>query len=136
VADLSIRLALYRRLAELGEEQEINAFGAELVDRFGSLPEEGRHLLDIVAIKALCRRANVEKIETGPKGALHAFPHNNSVNPDGRVGYIGEQGTGARVRPDMKVVFFDDWQKPEDRLKGSTAILRDLVNLAQRSKAA
>jgi transcription-repair coupling factor (superfamily II helicase) len=36
----------------------------------------------------------------------------------------------------MKVVFFDDWQKPEDRLKGSTAILRDLVNLAQRAKAA
>jgi transcription-repair coupling factor (superfamily II helicase) len=136
VADLSIRLALYRRLAELEEEQDINAFGAELVDRFGPLPEEVRHLLDIVAIKALCRRANVEKIEAGPKGAVIAFRDNTFVNPDGLVAYIREQGTGARVRPDMKVVFFDDWQKPEDRLKGSTAILRDLVNLAQRAKAA
>ena len=136
VADLSIRLALYRRLAELEDEQDINAFGAELVDRFGSLPAEVRHLLDIVAIKALCRRANVEKIEAGPKGAVIAFRDNTFVNPEGLVAYIREQGTGARVRPDMKVVFFDDWERPEDRLKGATAILRDLVGLAQRAKAA
>jgi transcription-repair coupling factor (superfamily II helicase) len=136
VADLSIRLALYRRLAELEDEQDINAFGAELVDRFGSLPAEVRHLLDIVAIKALCRRANVEKIEAGPKGAVIAFRDNTFVNPEGLVAYIREQGTGARVRPDMKVVFFDNWERPEDRLKGATAILRDLVGLAQRAKAA
>jgi transcription-repair coupling factor (superfamily II helicase) len=95
-----------------------------------------RHLLDIVAIKALCRRANVEKIEAGPKGAVIAFRDNTFVNPEGLVAYIREQGTGARVRPDMKVVFFDDWERPEDRLKGATAILRDLVGLAQRAKAA
>ena len=40
---------------------------------------------------------------------------------------IREQGRGARVRPDMKVVFFDDWEEPEERLKGTTAILRSLV---------
>jgi transcription-repair coupling factor (superfamily II helicase) len=136
VADLSIRLGLYRRLAELEEEQDINAFGAELVDRFGPLPDEVRHLLDIVAIKALCRRANVEKIEAGPKGAVIAFRDNTFVNPEGLVAYIREQGQGARVRPDMKVVFFDDWERPEDRLKGATAILRDLVALARRAKAA
>jgi transcription-repair coupling factor (superfamily II helicase) len=136
VADLSIRLALYRRLAELEDEPDINAFGAELVDRFGPLPDEVRHLLDIVAIKALCRRANVEKIEAGPKGAVIAFRDNTFVNPDGLVAYIREQGQGARVRPDMKVVFFDDWERARDRLKGATAILRDLVALAQRAKAA
>jgi transcription-repair coupling factor (superfamily II helicase) len=136
VADLSIRLGLYRRLAELEEEQDISAFGAELVDRFGPLPDEVRHLLDIVAIKALCRRANVEKIDAGPKGAVIAFRDNTFVNPEGLVAYIREQGHGARVRPDMKVVFFDDWERPSDRLKGATAILRDLVALARRAKAA
>src|SRR5204862_5711712 len=69
VADLSVRLGLYRRLADLEEDREIDGFGAELADRFGPLPEEVQHLLRIVAIKALCRRANVEKVETGPKGA-------------------------------------------------------------------
>ena len=56
VADLPVRLALYRRLAEIEDEREIEAFGAELVDRFGPLPEEVEHLLQIVAIKSLCRQ--------------------------------------------------------------------------------
>jgi len=40
------------------------------------------------------------------------------------------------VRPDMKVVFFDDWPKPEQRLKGTTFILRTLVAIAEKKKAA
>jgi transcription-repair coupling factor (superfamily II helicase) len=136
VADLPVRLALYRRLAEIEDEREIEAFGAELVDRFGPLPVEVEHLLQIVAIKTLCRQANVEKIEAGPKGAVISFRDNTFANPDRLVAFIREQGTGARVRPDMKVVFFADWEKPQARLKGTAAILRSLVRLAAPAKAA
>jgi transcription-repair coupling factor (superfamily II helicase) len=136
VADLSVRLALYRRLADLDDEGEIDAFGAELVDRFGPLPIEVRHLLDVVAIKALCRRANVAKIDVGPKGAVLSFREDTFANPEGLVAFIREQGPGARVRPDMKVVFFDDWETPEERLKGAADILRRLVRIAERAKAA
>jgi transcription-repair coupling factor (superfamily II helicase) len=136
VADLPVRLALYRRLAEIEDERDIEGFGAELVDRFGPLPIEVEHLLKIVAIKALCRRANVERIEAGPKGAVITFRDNSFANPERLVGFIREQGPSARVRPDMKVVFFDDWEQPEDRLKGAADILRSLVQLAQPAKAA
>jgi transcription-repair coupling factor (superfamily II helicase) len=107
-----------------------------LVDRFGPLPEEVEHLLQIVAIKSLCRQANVEKIETGPKGAVVSFRDNIFADPDRLVAYIREQGSAARVRPDMKVVFFDDWEDPKARLRGTSAILRSLVTLAQPAKAA
>jgi transcription-repair coupling factor (superfamily II helicase) len=40
------------------------------------------------------------------------------------------------VRPDMKVVFFDEWDSPPERLKGATDILRSLVAIAERAKAA
>ncbi len=136
VADLPVRLALYRRLAEIEDEREIDAFGAELVDRFGPLPSEVEHLLQIVAIKTLCRHANVEKIDAGPKGAVISFRDNTFANPDRLVGFIRDQGTAARVRPDMKVVFFAEWEKPITRLKGTAAILRNLVQLAQPAKAA
>jgi transcription-repair coupling factor (superfamily II helicase) len=136
VADLPIRLALYRRLAEIEDEREIEAFGAELVDRFGKLPEEVQHLLHVVAIKSLCRRANVEKIEAGPKGAVLAFRDNTFANPEGLIAYIREQGPAARVRPDMKVVLLDHWERPQDRLRGTTAILRRFVSIAERAKAA
>ena len=136
VADLPIRLALYRRLAEIEDEREIEAFGAELVDRFGTLPDEVEYLLQVVAIKSLCRRANVERIEVGPKGAVLAFRDNTFANPEGLIAYIREQGVGARVRPDMKVVLFDEWETPVERLKGANALLRRLVSIAERAKAA
>jgi transcription-repair coupling factor (superfamily II helicase) len=136
VADLSVRLALYRRLADLEQDQDIEAFGAELVDRFGPLPDEVEHLLKIVAIKALCRRANVEKIETGPKGAVLQFRDSTFANPEGLIAFISKQGASARVRPDMKVVLFYDWEKPAQRLHGTTAVLRNLVRIAEQAKAA
>jgi transcription-repair coupling factor (superfamily II helicase) len=100
------------------------------------LPEEVEHLLQIVAIKALCRQANVEKIEAGPKGAVLSFRDNTFADPDRLVAFIRDQGPAARVRPDMKVVFFDDWEDPQARLRGTAAILRNLVMLAQPAKAA
>jgi transcription-repair coupling factor (superfamily II helicase) len=136
VADLSVRLALYRRLADLDDDRDIDAFAAELVDRFGKMPDEVRHLLDTVKIKALCRRANVARIETGPKGAVISFRDDRFANPEGLVAYIREQGPAARVRPDMRVVLFEDWEQPEQRLKGAAAILRNLVRIAERAKAA
>jgi transcription-repair coupling factor (superfamily II helicase) len=135
VPDLNVRLTLYRRLAEIEDEREIDAFGAELADRFGSVPEEVRQLLKIVAIKSLCRRANVEKIEAGPKGAVIAFRDNSFADPDALIRFIGEHDH-ARVRPDMKVVFFDEWETPERRLDGATKILRNLARLAAPAKAA
>ena len=142
VADLSVRLALYRRLAEIEDERDIDGFAAEMVDRFGPLPREVEHLLQVVAIKALCRRANVEKIEAGPKGVVLSFRDNIFANPDGLIGYIREQGAGARMRRDPKdakhqqLVFFDEWERADDRLKGTTAILRKLAGIAEQAKAA
>ena len=103
---------------------------------FGPLPEEVEHLLKIVAIKALCRKANVEKIETGPKGAVLQFRDNSFANPEGLISFISKQGASARVRPDMKVVLFYDWEKPAQRLHGTTAVLRNLVRIAGLAKAA
>ncbi|HWZ10457.1 MAG TPA: TRCF domain-containing protein, partial [Xanthobacteraceae bacterium] len=136
VTDLPVRLALYRRLAEIEDEREIEAFAAELVDRFGPLPEEVDYLLQVVAIKSLCRRANVERIEVGPKGAVLAFRDNFFSNPEGLIAYIAKHPVGARVRPDMKVVFFDEWEKPKARLKGAAGILRALTALAEKGKKA
>ena len=136
VTDLPVRLALYRRLSEIEDDRDIEAFAAELVDRFGPLPQEVQYLLQVVAIKALCRRANVERIEVGPKGAVLAFRDNVFANPEGLIAYIGKHPEGARVRPDMKVVFFDEWDTPAERLKGAAGILRTLVGLAEKAAKA
>lgn len=131
VADLQLRLSLYRRLADLVEADEIDEFGAELIDRFGPQPDEVKHLLKIVFIKGLCRKANVEKIDAGPKGAVIAFRNNEFPNPAALVNYLTEQGVLAKIRPDQKIVLIRNWDRPMDRLKGTAIIMTQLAKLAQ-----
>ncbi|MGH6884317.1 MAG: TRCF domain-containing protein, partial [Hypericibacter sp.] len=122
VPDLTLRLSLYRRLSSLDTDAEIDAFGAELTDRFGERPPEVDQLLRLMSIKALCRRANVEKVDAGPKGVVVSFRENSFANPNGLVRYIAEQGSFAKVRPDMRIVFQRDFERPDDRLKGTSVI--------------
>ncbi|MFG1290360.1 transcription-repair coupling factor [Xanthobacter versatilis] len=130
VADLHVRLALYRRLADIQDDGEIDAFGAELVDRFGPTPEEVGQLLKLTQIKALARKANVEKVDAGPKGVVLGFRDNEFADPSGLVKLIGQEGNQAKVRPDFKVVFLRDWPTAEARLKGTLVVLKKLAALA------
>ncbi len=136
VADLQLRLGLYKRLADLEDQPAITAFGAELIDRFGALPEEVKHLLDIVAIKALCRRANVEKVDVGPKGAVVTFRDNTFANPAGLIHWLSEQRSEARIRPDQSIVFIRDWDDTGGRLRGVSGILRPLADIAAEGEKA
>jgi transcription-repair coupling factor (superfamily II helicase) len=52
------------------------------------------------------------------------------------VRFIGEQGSLAKVRPDMRIVFIRDFDTAEQRLKGTSAILRSLAGIAEKKKAA
>ena len=46
------------------------------------------------------------------------------------VQWISGQGTLAKLRPDMKLVIMRDWDKPEERLKGTRQLMQNLVKLA------
>ncbi len=131
VTDLNVRMSLYRRLAGVESRAEIDQFAAELIDRFGPLPEEVKHLLDIVAIKRLCRIALVEKIDAGPKGATISFRNNQFPNPIALVRLINAHQQTMKVRPDQKVVIARDWPEPAQRLKGVQALLSQLSQLAE-----
>jgi transcription-repair coupling factor (superfamily II helicase) len=136
IPDLQLRLSLYKRLADLDDADAIRAFAAELIDRFGPLPQEVEHLLQIVTIKALSRRANVEKVEAGPKGAVIAFRHNIFANPAGLIAWIAEQKHRAKVRPDQTVVLMRDWEDPARRLRGAAEAVARLAALANEGKRA
>ncbi len=135
VPDLHLRLSLYRRLATLTSDADIESFAAEMIDRFGPLPGEAEELMQLVAIKVLCRQAHVEKVEAGPKGVIVAFRDNSFANPQGLVRYVAEQGPQAKVRPDMKIVFVRDFETKADRLEGTRQILRTLAAIAAKKAA-
>ena len=78
----------------------------------------------------MCRRANVEKLEAGPKGLTLAFRDNSFANPTALVKWVAAQGDRADVRPDMRIVFVDDFEKLDDRLEGTLKVMREIAKIA------
>ena len=133
VADLGVRLGLYRRLAALIDRAEIDGFAAELSDRFGPLPAEVENLLQIMAIKRLCKEAGIEKVDAGPKGAVISFRANSFANPPKLIELIQKSAGTMKVRPDQKLVLLRDLEDKKDRV---TQVTRLLVKLAELAKGA
>ncbi|WP_455475419.1 transcription-repair coupling factor [Bartonella sp. B17] len=131
VPDLSLRMGLYRRLTELDDLEQIEEFGAELIDRFGSLPFEVQHLLKVFYIKTLCRKAHVEKLDAGPKGIVIQFRNNYFENGVALVQWVGKQGSMAKIRPDQSIVLIRDWATVDERLIGAAAIMTQLVEMVK-----
>ncbi len=135
VPDLNVRLALYRRLSEAERSDDREALAAELIDRFGPLPDEADHLLKVVAIKGLCREAHVAKVDVGPKGAVVAFRADHFANPVGLVAFVQKNSAVWRLRPDQKVVVKGEWETAGDRLAAAERVLKELAHLAKGAAA-
>jgi transcription-repair coupling factor (superfamily II helicase) len=130
VADLAVRLGLYRRLSQMAERAELDAFAAELVDRFGKLPQEVENLLEVVAVKQLCRKAGVEKVDAGPKGAVLSFRNNRFARPEKLIALITRDAASMKVRPDQKLVCVADWDNARERMKGVARLMSELARIA------
>ncbi len=131
VADLNVRMSLYRRLAELREERDVEAFAAELIDRFGPIPDEVENLLKLTAIKILCRVAGVESIEAGPKAVIVAFRNGTPPNPQRVVGMIAAKTGTVKLRPaDSKLVYTRAFTSDNQKFTGVKAIALELASLA------
>src|SRR5580658_211397 len=139
VADLPVRLGLYRRIGALASDAETEAMAAELTDRFGPLPEEVENLLQVVALKRACREAGVEKLDAGPKGMVIGFRGNAFANPAGLVNWLagkgGKLGGQVRLRPDHKLAIVRDMDVAT-RLRGAREVLGNLTRIVGQAKAA
>lgn len=130
VPDLDLRMGLYRRLNELTTVAEIDAFGAEMIDRFGTLPEPTENLLTLIQIKLNARSAHIAKIDAGPRGALVSFWNDNFPKPDGLLAYVARLGETAKLRPDMRLSIVRTWNDPKARLHGILQLSRGLAKVA------
>ena len=129
VPDLDLRMGLYRRMNALEDSRGIESFAAELIDRFGPLPDETRNLLSIIETKLHCRRAMVAKLDVGPKGALVAFHQDSFPNLPGLIDYVGKLKGTAKLRPDNRLVITREWPTADARLNGALQLSKGLAKI-------
>lgn len=136
IMDLALRLSLYRRVADLKEQADVDAFAAELIDRFGPLPREVQNLLSTVEIKIMCKAAGIEKLDAGPNGGVISFRNNKFAAPDKLIAFIQHGAGTLKIRPDMKLVAVRVWSTGDLRLAGVKALLSQLLGLLPPKKQA
>ncbi len=132
IQDLGLRMSLYRRIAGLESDEEVEAVAVELVDRFGELPQEVENLLSVVKLKQICRKAGIEKLDIGAKGAVITFHNNNFSNPDALINFVMQNSEKFKLRGDHKLSLHgsQDWQKStESRISQTRNSLQDIVSL-------
>jgi transcription-repair coupling factor (superfamily II helicase) len=136
VPDLDLRMGLYRRLGELEDRNAIEAFAAEMIDRFGALPEETANLMKIVEVKLNCREAFIAKLDIGARGAVVTFADRGFPDLAGLLGYIDRLKGAAKLRPDSKMAIARNWPTPDARLAGAVQLSRGLARVAAAGEKA
>ncbi|MBB3693466.1 transcription-repair coupling factor [Sphingomonas sp. BK580] len=130
VPDLDLRMGLYRRLNEIDEVAGLESFAAEMIDRFGALPEATDNLVKVMEIKLNARTACVAKLDVGPKGALVTFHDDKPPNVPGLLAYVDRLGGVAKLRPDSKLALSRAWGDPKARLHGALQLSKGLAKAA------
>ena len=130
IHDLPLRLALYRRLGSLDNEDAIDAFADEMTDRFGTPPKQCAYLLDVMRIKILCRAAQVIQLDAGAKAVRCRFYNNRFSNVDGLLAWLAEKPKEISLRPDSQLILRADLSDMNRRIDQVTTWLRHLAELA------
>ena len=129
INDISVRLSIYRRLAYLKTDEEIEDFKFELNDRFGLIPKEVDALLETIKIKQLCKISNINKVDVGNNGITLCFFQNKFSNPEKLIEFISLNSTKINVKPDQSIVIFKDLSNKENRVESVKEELKTIGEL-------
>jgi len=129
VKDLGVRLGLYKRIGDLQDKNAVSDMREELIDRFGTIPQEVENLLKTVEIKQLCRIANIEKVEAGAKGILLMFHNNYFSKPEKLIDFIQKQFGAVKIRPDQKLFIEHNLENYSTRVSVLMSYVKKLVDL-------
>jgi transcription-repair coupling factor (superfamily II helicase) len=117
------RLILYKRLAVLQGEEEVERIKGELEDRFGPVPQSLLNLLEVIRLKLWLSQFSVKRFELRDKRAVLAFAREGVISAEKMVQLIEREKERYKLTPDMKLIYTpeaSDW-------RGVLAETRDLL---------
>jgi transcription-repair coupling factor (superfamily II helicase) len=115
-----VRLESYQRLADARDEAGLAAVRAELVDRFGSLPDVVERLLRVAELRVVARRAGLAEI-VGQGRSVRFSP---VELPESRMLRLTRLYPGTVVKPAVRSILVP---APSTARIGGTALRDDAV---------
>src|SRR5687768_12891541 len=111
IADQDLRLRLYRRIADLRDETEIDALASEFQDRFGELPEMVENLLYQMRVKLRAEKAGLAAINWESGQIVLRYPPAGEEKEGQRLPDLGPGIRGGRNAYWCSFGKDEDWQE-------------------------
>jgi len=103
VADVHVRLSLYKRIAAADSEAQLDELMAEIHDRFGPPPTAATSLMRIAKLKLAARALGVRRVDLGPQGGSVTFEERTTVDPATLVRLIQRSSREYRLEGSRKL---------------------------------
>ena len=78
--DVHLRLVLYKRIASTPTREELDDLRAEMIDRFGPMPNYALSLFRCAQIKLRAAELGIRKIDAGAASGYIIFDENNKID--------------------------------------------------------
>ncbi len=118
-----LRILFYKKLVASETLETLKAVQAELEDRFGSLPNEAKTLMEISVLRIVARDIGISGVIEKPSSLEVQFLANTPVQPQ-TILQMAQERAGFRFRPGPPFTLQIDKRAYETL--GSVAYLRDL----------
>jgi len=130
ISETSLRIQLYRRLAEIDSFEAIDAMRAELADRFGPLPRAVEGLLYQIRVKLLAQRANATAIATENGQITIRLPYLATVDRTAL-----QQALGHNTRVSRVGIWLPADGLPEEQWKAALLDVLEKLEITQAQSA-
>ncbi len=131
--DVHQRLYFYKRLAQASTDEDLEEARAEIVDRYGDVPDELEALLELMAVKVRLRALRIRGLDAGPGRLVFALGPDAALDPFELAKHVQRSGGALRLTPDMKLVAAvgprpapGSTPLPGKKSKGKTGVYRSL----------
>lgn len=95
-----IKMEIYKRIASVQSQEEVDALQEELVERFGPIPEEALSLLALAEMRVLCRRLSISSLRERKGLVSVEFSKVSKISVEKLLRLIRQSSGSIRLSPD------------------------------------
>jgi transcription-repair coupling factor (superfamily II helicase) len=126
VADIGVRLSLYKRFAAAQSEAEVSDLGVELEDRFGPPPEPARQFMRAMALKPLLRDLRVLGCEASSERVRLHFASDAPLDSTKLMRMVA-RSSQWQFTPDMRLIRRYHPEHGVDAIDRARSLVRELA---------
>lgn len=126
IPDIHNRLIMYKRIANAKSTEQLHDLQIELIDRFGLLPPQVKHLLLITELKLKADKMGIQKISAGAQQGKLEFSENPSIDPGVLINLIQVHAKRYQMEGPQRLRFALDNTTPEERIFEISSLLNQL----------